>query len=120
VILLQGWTFHRTSIAVEPVVAPPAEPTELPLNPDLLNGWLAFDRDKAGRPHYRLGQTAEDQPQGYEYVAKTPEELKSYLTAGANFLVTHPGKRARDHYPDWLTRSSSIWSAKTSTVLNSE
>lgn len=105
-ILLQGWTFRRTAVAVGPVVAPPIEHTQLPLNPDLLNGWLAFDRDKAGRPHYRLGQTADGQPKGYEYVAKTPDDLKTYLTAGANFLVTHPGKRARANFPDWLTRSS--------------
>jgi len=105
-ILLQGWTFHRTSVAVGPVLAPPIEHTQLPLNPDLLNGWLAFDRDKAGRPHYRLGQTTDGQPKGYDYVAKAPDELKTYLTAGANFLVTHPGKRARANFPDWLTRSS--------------
>jgi len=105
-ISLQGWPFRRTSVEVGPLVVPPAESTELPLNPDLLNGWLAFDRDKAGRPHYRLGQTPDGQPKGYDYVAKTPEELRSYLTAGANFLVSHPGERARANYPNWLTRSS--------------
>lgn len=105
-ILLQGWMFRRTAIALSQEVTPPATYTDLPLHPELLNGWVAFDRDQAGRPHYRLGMSADGQSKGYEYIAKTPEELKSYLAAGANFLVTHPGKRARANYPDWLTRSS--------------
>jgi len=105
-ILLQGWSFRRTSIEDGQSVTPPSEYTDLPLNPDLLNGWLAFDRDQAGRPHYRLGKSADGQPRGYKYIAKTPKELKSYLAAGGNFLVTHPGKRARANFPDWLTRSS--------------
>lgn len=105
-ILLHGWHFQRVALEQGKEVGPPSQYTDLPLNPELLNGWLAFDRDQAGRPHYRLGKSADGQPKGYEYVAKTPEELKSYLAAGANFLVTHPGKRARANYPDWLTRSS--------------
>ena len=103
---LQGWLFRKVSTHEGNVVEPPARWTDLGLNPDLINGWLAFDRDKAGRPHYRLGKTEDGQPKGYEYVPKTAEELTAYRDAGANFAVTHPGKRARANFPDWLTRSS--------------
>lgn len=65
------------------------------LHPELRNGWLAFDRDQAGRSHYRLGKSADGPPKGYEYVAKTPEELKSYLTSfkllrSVPFALEHP------------------------------
>ncbi len=105
-ILLQGWLFHRVATEHEQDVGPPSQYTDLPLNPELLNGWLAFDRDADGRPWYRLGRRGDIDEGRYDYVAKTPEELKAYRAAGANFLVTHPGRRARANFPDWLTRSS--------------
>jgi hypothetical protein len=105
-ILLQGWLFRRVAMEHGQDVEPPSQYTDLPLNPELLNGWLAFDRDADGRPWYRLGKREEGQEGRYEYMAKTPEDLKAYPAAGANFLVTHPGKRARANFPDWLTRSS--------------
>ena len=106
IILLQGWRFERVEKTREPDTGPPTVYTDLELNPDLLNGWLTFDRDADGRPWYRM-----DGPEGpgtgrYAYVAKAPEELKAYADAGANFVSTHPGDRAEENFPEWLTRSS--------------
>lgn len=104
-IMLHGWLFKRVATAEGQSVAPPAAYSDLPLNPGLLNGWLAFDRDQSGRPLHRLGKTPAGQPKEYEYTAKTAEELTHFRDAGANFLVTHPGKRAKANFPGWLTRS---------------
>ncbi len=69
-ILLQGWLFHRVATEHEQDVGPPSQCTDLPLNPELLNGWLAFDRDADGRPWYRLGRRGDIDEGRYDYVAK--------------------------------------------------
>jgi hypothetical protein len=119
-IWLHGWLFERlddgidaaavlqqrleadalAAIAIEPVtMVPPAEVTEVRLQPDLLIGWTPMDRDAAGRPYYRIPS------QAYEYVAKTAEDMEADRDSGANFFVAHP-RRGEDSLPPWLERSS--------------
>ncbi len=99
-ILLQGFLFNRTAMKQQMEVNPPEEYTPVELNPDLLNGWVSFDRDADGKPWYRL------ESEKYEYVEKQPEDLVSYAAAGANFLVSHPGDRAERLFPEWALRSN--------------
>jgi hypothetical protein len=92
-ILFQGWPFHRTALEQVKNLAVPTNWTTVRLNPDLLIGWIAGDRDVDGRPYYRL-------PGGtYQYKPNTEEDLLAHARAGANFYTSKA-------LPEWLTRSS--------------
>jgi hypothetical protein len=92
-MLLQGWRFRRVLLAQRQNLAVPTNWTTVKLNPDLLIGWIAGDRDVEGRPHYRL-------PDGkYQYQPNTEADVLAHVRAGANFCTSKA-------LPEWLTRSS--------------
>ena len=99
-ILLQGWEFELVDRQEGLPVDPPHTWTTLELNPDLLVGWISMDRDKHGRPFYRLPAGMDNR---YEYVHKTQEDLRAHFEAGCNFLVSHPTPEA---LPPWLHNSA--------------
>ena len=102
-ILLQGYLYNQVDTERQGDLAPPESYTDITLNPDLINGWVAFDKDADGRPFYRMESGR------YEYTEKSIEEIMAYFDAGSNFLVTHPSGRAREYYPEMqpeLLRSS--------------
>jgi hypothetical protein len=83
-ILLQGWPFKRTALTQNASVQPPLEYTTVKLNPDLLIGWIARDRDVDGRPYYRLDEG------NYKYQENSEEDLMAHARAGANFFTGRP------------------------------
>lgn len=97
-ILLHGWQFKRVSTAKEDV-RPPSAWTTVKLNPDLLIGWIAKDRDQDGRPHYRLSDGQ------YKYTSNTEDDLTAHIRAGGNFFVYRP---LTDELDRWLARSH-VW-----------
>jgi len=100
-VLLQGWCFRRSSVQRVRALAGPANWATVKLNPELLIGWIAGDRDVDGRPHYRLSDGK------YKYQPNTEEDLLAHARAGANFYTSKA-------LPDWLTRSSVFRSTQQS------
>lgn len=99
-ILLQGWEFALVERRDAHQVTPPSTWETLKLNPDLLVGWISMDRDEHGRPFYRLPASLNNR---YEYVHKTPDDLRAHSEAGCNFLVDHPGS---NELPGWARRDA--------------
>jgi len=104
-ILLQGWLFKRTAITETASVQPPSEWTTVQLNPDLLIGWIAKDRDVDGRPYYRLADGK------YRYQENSADDLMAHARAGANFFT---GRPILEH----LTRSHLFHSTHTGKCLD--
>lgn len=100
-VLLQGWCFRRSSVQRVRDLAAPTNWATVKLNPELLIGWIAGDRDVDGRPHYRLSDGK------YKYQPNTEEDLLAHARAGANFYTSKA-------LPDWLTRSSVFRSTQQS------
>lgn len=83
-ILLHGWPFGRTALTENAAVQPPTGFTNVKLNPDLLIGWIAKDRDVDGRPYYRLAEG------NYRYQENSEADLIAHARAGANFFTGRP------------------------------